>query len=79
MASTANLAKALAQGTLFVQKNPMISGEVRIQFNNPGISPINLNHTSTENIMLHDGVTVDACRKSNLSSLVSQGLIRVVV
>lgn len=77
MASTANLTKALAQGTVIVKKT--VSGEVRIQFYNSQIEAINLNHNFPENLMTHVGVTPDACRKSNLNSLVASGFIKIIL
>lgn len=77
MASTANLTKALAQGTVKVQK--LVSGEVRIQCYDPNISVINLNHNFPEDLMKHKGITSESLRKSNLNDLVVKGFVKVLL
>jgi hypothetical protein len=72
------LIKGLLAKKLMVKKSAMVQGSVCIHFPDPSIQDIILKDQSPVDVFQRINISVDAIKQSNLSDLVTAGIISVL-
>ena len=70
-----NLAYCIKTKDLKIKKPDNVQGTVRIQFQNPAVKDIDLKDSSAVDVFKRIGITEGDIKKSNLQTLLNQGLI----
>ena len=73
-----SLNQCISKKELLIARMPHVTGSVCVHFPNPEVKDIQLKTDDAVNVFNRINITVDDVKKSNIQSLLNQGLIRIV-